>query len=622
MLNNPVTFDERVNRSLADMAKLRRFTGTPSEFWPAFLGSAAGITGATKGLLILKDAKQEGAWKKLGEWGDGTHADRTSMNFTRVLVELGDRAIRDGNAIQPLEQSATPDLMHYALAVKLALNRPEENCVATVLLANATEKQAHEALLRLQLVSDTPFSYLVNSTAGAAKADVEKFAVSLDVLSLLNAEKKFLGAGLAICNAAATRYNSDRVSLGWIEKGYIRLKSMSRTERFDKNMAAVKALELTMEECLDQDDEIIFPQPEGTTFVSRDHEKFAKEHSSGNMVSVPIRVDNAAVAVLTFERASKPFTAAEIQQFRLLCDQAARRLSDLKQRDGWVGVRMVRATKAQCAKVVGPEHTWAKVLAVLGFVALVVLFFVPFNYRVEGNFLLRSDNVAFLTTPFDGYIKAVNAKPGDTVRGAGILLQMNTDELELSHSEALADRVRYEREAEKARATNGLAEMRIALSLRDQSNARIKLLEHRLEQAAIKAPFDSIVVEGDLRERIGAPIKQGDALFKLSKMDGLYIEAEINQRDVHEFKEGAIATIAFVTQPRLKYPAKVERIYPAAFPKEGENIFIVRSALQGKPDNWWRPGMSGLVKVEAGKRSLAWILTHRTVDFLRMVLWW
>lgn len=622
MLNNPVNFDEKVNRSLADMARLRRFTGTPTEFWPAFLGSAALIAGASKGLLILKDPKGEGSWKKLGEWNDGAHADRTSMNFTRMLVDLGERCVRDGNAVQALEQSATPDLMHYAIGVKLALNRPEEVCVLTVLLPNATEKQAQEALLRLQLTADTPFSYLLNHTAGAAKADVEKFAVSLDVLSLLNAEKKFLAAGLALCNAVATRYNCDRVSLGWLEKGYIRLKSMSRTEKFDKNMAAVKALELMMEECLDQDDEIIFPQPEGTTFVSRDHEKFAREHSSVHMVSVPIRVDNAAVAVLTLERAAKPFSAAEVQQFRLLCDQAARRLADLQQQDGWLGARLARSTKTKCAKVLGPQHTWAKVLAILGFVGLIFLFFVPFNYRVEGNFLLRSDNVAFLTTPFDGYIKGVEVKPGDVIRAGGLMLQMNTDELELGHAEAQADKVRYEREAEKARATNGLAEMRISLALVDQTKARLQLLEHRLKQSAITAPFDGVLVEGDLRERIGAPIKQGDALFKLSKMDGLYVEAEINQRDIHEFKEGAEATIAFVTQPKLKYPVKVERIYPAAFPKEGENIFIVRAALQTKPDAWWRPGMSGLVKVEAGKRSLAWILTHRTVDFLRMVLWW
>jgi hypothetical protein len=102
----------------------------------------------------------------------------------------------------------------------------------------------------------------------------------------------------------------------------------------------------------------------------------------------------------------------------------------------------------------------------------------------------------------------------------------------------------------------------------------------------------------------------------------MYVEAEINQRDIHNLKPTADGEIAFVTQPKLKYKVKIDRIYPAAFPKEGENIFMVRCALVDKPASWWRPGMSGLVKLESGERTLLWILTHRTVDFLRMWLWW
>ena len=30
--------------------------------------------------------------------------------------------------------------------------------------------------------------------------------------------------------------------------------------------------------------------------------------------------------------------------------------------------------------------------------------------------------------------------------------------------------------------------------------------------------------------------------------------------------------------------------------------------------------MSGVARIDAGRRSLLWITTHRTVDFLR--LWW
>lgn len=619
MLN--ITPQENTSRGLDELSRLRRFAGPPAEFWPAFIGAASAVAGAEKGVLILKDPK-ENNWKKLSESAGSTHGERAVLTFNRHLIELGQRSAENGNALIAIEQTANADLKHFALGVKLPLNRPEEVCIATFLLRNATEQQAQEALVRAQLAADTPFAYLLTLSTSQAKGESEKFAASIDVITLLNAEKKFLAGSIALCNAVEARYTCDRVSLGWLERGYIRLKTISRTERFDKNMAAVKALELMMEECLDQDEEIVVPAPEKASFVWRDHEKFSKENSSGNICSLPIRVDGKAVAVLTCERQARAFSPAELQQLRLACDQAARRLSDLHEQEGWFGARLARSAKGHCAKLVGVEHTWAKLVAVLGAAALFILFLVPVNYRVQGNFILKSDAVSYLTAPFDGFIKEVKVRPGDRVSKDAVLLQLNTDELAIEEANALADQIRYEREAEKARATNGLADMRIALALADQAKAHLDMTRLRLQQSTIRAPFDGVIVEGDLRERIGAPVKQGDTLFKATKIEGIYVEGEINQRDVQNVKVGTHGQIAFVTMPKQKFSVSVERVYPAAMTKEAENIFVMRAMPEGQRADWWRPGMSGLVKVEAGKRTLFWILTHRTVDFLRLWLWW
>jgi hypothetical protein len=32
--------------------------------------------------------------------------------------------------------------------------------------------------------------------------------------------------------------------------------------------------------------------------------------------------------------------------------------------------------------------------------------------------------------------------------------------------------------------------------------------------------------------------------------------------------------------------------------------------------------MSGVAKLEVGERRLLWVLTRRTVDFLRLTFWW
>ena len=128
--------------------------------------------------------------------------------------------------------------------------------------------------------------------------------------------------------------------------------------------------------------------------------------------------------------------------------------------------------------------------------------------------------------------------------------------------------------------------------------------------------------EGDLRQRISAPVRQGDALLKVARIDRLYVEVEVHERDVQDVLGAKAAEIAFVAQPRSSFEVNVSVVEPSAQPKEEGNVFRLRASLASKPAPWFRPGMSGVCKVPSGNRTLAWILAHRTIDFLRMYLWW
>ena len=623
MASEPPVKNEDLARALKELPGLKQSSAPPKEFWPRFLTCLASLSLASRAVLLLRDSSQQPPrWRKIGEWSANAGASRFVAAFTEQLEPIAERCAQDGHFLAPLDPSASRGSGHYFVAVRLRLPGPNEECVAAFLLSEVHESGARESLLRLTLAADAPEVYLLNQAARQAKADVEKFAAALDLMVLVNTEKRFLAAALAFCNGVATHFRCDRASLGWLEAGYIRLQTISRTEKFDRQMAAAKALEVAMEESLDQDDEVIWPAPESSTVVFRDHAKFSGEQSVSCLCSFPLRIDGKAVAVLTCERQESAFTSNEIQQLRLCCDQVARRLADLKDHDRWFGARLASEAREQFAKLVGPEHTWAKILATTIALALAILFFFRVTYRVEGTFVLRSDEVSYLTAPFDGYIDKVFVRAGDAIPKDGKLVSLNTSELELEESAALADLNRYQREAEKARAAKALAEMRISQALAEQAKARLDMVRYRLEQAVIKSPFVGVIVEGDLRERLGAPVKQGDALFKVAKTETLYVEAEVNERDVHELIGKTAGEIAFVSQPKLKYPVRIITVEPAAVPKAEGNIFMVRCAVDGGPQPWWRPGMSGLCKLSVQKRTLFWILTHRTADFLRMKLWW
>ena len=607
----------------AELNQLRAWSGAPREFWPRFLAAVGKLTAARKVSLLFKTGGDKPVWQTVQEWSSNVGSAQFIPGFTAQLGAIAETCVTDGKQIHPQEQVRPGATGQFAISARLLFHRSNELYVIACLLPDVTEAGATEASQRLSLTADIPQSYQQSELNRKVTSDVERFAVALDLAAAVNAEKRFVAAALAISNALASRFACERVSLGWFKAGYIKLAALSRTEKFNRQMAAAQLLEAAMDECLDQDEEIVWPQPtEGSNLVARDHEKFSKDQNVTHLASFPLRVEGKPVAVLTCERNASPFSPAEVLQLRLCVDQCTRRLADLQRTDRWFGARLAAWAKDQLAVVLGPKHTWAKALAVLITVLLLVLFLVRVPYRVEGSFVVKSDDASFRTAPFDGYIERVFARPGDLVKSNAPLIQLATRELQLEESSAEADVVRYQREAEKARANNSLAEMRVALSLAEQSKARVDLVRYRISEATLRAPFDGVVVEGDLRERLSAPVKQGDALIRIAKLDRLYVEAEVPERDIHEILGKQRGEIAFVSQPKLKFPVRIVKIEPAAFPKNEGNVFLVRCEFDQSLENWWRPGMSGLCKLNVESRTLWWILTHRTVDFLRMKLWW
>ena len=610
------------SRVMEELSALRQFTGAPRDFWPRFLDAAAKLAAADVAVLLLGNPAKDGAppqgarWTKIGDWNSGSGLSKARTQFTSQLEPIAERGLT-GNFVEQTDAAGGI----FTVAVRLKLLNAADEVIFAVQLKDFTDAAARESLLRLGLVADVPAAFQQNLAAQKARGDVEKFAAVLDLNVPVNEATHFLPAALAFCNGIATRFRCDRASLGWLEGGYVKLRAMSRTEQFDRQMAAAQVLEAAMEECVDQDEEILWPPPEGVTTVARDHEKFAADQKSGNVCSLPLRLDGKVVAVLMCERQAAAFSAAELQQLRLGCDQVTRRLSELKHYDRWFGARWAAHTREYFAGWLGPEHTWSKVTAIFIVLVLAALFLVRVTYRVEGNFILRSDSAEYLTAPFDGYIDQVFVRAGDLVTNGQPMLTLNRAELLLDQSGALADVARYQRESDKARASGDIAGMRIDDALAQQSQARLDLVRYRLDHAVIKSEFNGVVVEGDLRERIASPVKLGDAMFKVARIDTLYAEAEIPERDVKEILGKSKGEIAFVTQPKLKFPVTIQTVEPAAVTKKDGNVFLVRLKPDGAAATWWRPGMTGLCKLSTEKRTLFWILTHRTADFLRMKLW-
>lgn len=603
---------------IQELQALRRYNGPLEAFWKRLLEAIAGLSMARAVLLL---SKPEGSsWRPVTGWppeGPTMGGLVASSESDHALIEA---AHGSGHSVRG-EQSGEP-VPGGRLALRVEAGEGQPPAVLLLLVDDAPPEHLVQSAIFLRMVADVPAAYQRERALDQAAKDVVRFGESLEVMSLINEATRFMKAAITFCNELATRYDCSRVSLGWLVGDYIKVQTLSHVEKFDHKTSAVQALEACLQESFDQDEEILWPRPVEFGAVTLAHEEYSRKYSAGSLVSLPVRVEGRPVGVITCERAQQPFNESEVQSLRLLCDQGARRLSDLKRTDRWFGARAWTAIQEGLGWVFGVRHTMMKVTGLLIAAIAWYLAFGTLPFRIEGVFLLRTDLLTVIPAPYEGYIQKVEVQVGDAVEIGDLLLTLDTRELLHDESASLAEVSRHAREAEKAEAKRALSEMKIARAMEAQALARLDKIRFRLKNSEVRAPMKGLIVEGDLKNMLGSPMRRGDVLFRLARIEELYPEIDIDERDIDHVTAGSIGEAALVSRPTFAFPIQVVQVEPAATVKDGHNRFTVRGSFTGTPADWWRPGMSGIAKIDVGPRNVGWILTHRTIEQVKLWLWW
>jgi len=441
-------------------------------------------------------------------------------------------------------------------------------------------------------------------------------------LSAVNQQNKFKGTAMAFCNEVASQWQCERVSVGFLKGRYVQLKAMSHTEDFSRKMKVVQDIESVMEECLDQDIEVLNPASRDSTYISRAADSLSKQYGPLAILSLPLRQDGEVVGVLTLERQiEKLFTVDEVETIRLACELCTARLFGLYESDRWIGATIAVRSRKFLASIVGPKYTWLKVAIVFLFAGILFLIFGKGQYRSESSFVLEATIQQVIPAPFDGYIESVEVEVGDEVEaGKSVLANLDTADLVLELAKAQADKLGYEKQASAAMSEGKTAERQIAKERVTKTEAQIKLLEYKISQASLISPISGVVVEGDLKRQIGAPVKVGDVLFEVCPLESLRAELFVPEDQIKDIEEGQQGELATASYPGRRIKFIVERINPIAEVVNERNVFKVRVQLLDTY-SWMRPGMEGIAKVSIGERRYIWIWSRKVVNWVRMKFW-
>jgi RND family efflux transporter MFP subunit len=444
----------------------------------------------------------------------------------------------------------------------------------------------------------------------------------LELIATSLQHERFQAAATAVATELATTLGCERVGIGFMKGRHIMLHALSHSASFGKKTNLIRAMEAAMDEAADQLATVVHPSPKGGPFqVTRAHAELLRLHGTGSVCTVPLTAGGTVLGALVLERpAGEEFDARTVE----LCEHAALLVGpvlDVKRReDRWLHEKARDSLRLQLDHLLGPRHVALKLWTGLGVLALIFFAFAKADYRVTADAMLEGEIQRAVAAALPGYIAESGARAGDVVKKGHLLAALDDRDLKLERLKWASQLAQRTGEQRQAMSGHERSRVMVVDAQRDQAEAQIALIDEQLARTRILAPFDAIVVKGDLSQSLGSPVERGNVLFELAPLDAYRVNMKVDERDVTDIAVGQTGILALSSMPHDELTIKIEKITPVSVSEEGRNYFRVEASLKSGAEKL-RPGMEGVGKIYVERRRIAWILTHKIVHWWRMWVW-
>jgi RND family efflux transporter MFP subunit len=376
-----------------------------------------------------------------------------------------------------------------------------------------------------------------------------------------------------------------------------------------------------MAEAVDQHATVVHPRIDERPIVARAHAELSRQHGAGSICTVPLVEGGRIYGALTLERsADTPFDAGAVELCEALGGLAGPALERHRREDRWITTKVGDALAGLAGRIVGPRHLGFKAALVAAAAVLAFLSLADGDFRVSATAVLEPVVRRAAVAPFNGYVAEAPVRAGDLVKQGQPLARLDDREMRLDRLKWLSQQEQLVRQYHQAMAQRNAAQVVILSSQIDQAKAEVALLDEQLGRTRLVAPFDAIVVTGDLSQSLGAPVERGQVLYELAPLDAFRVTLRVDERDVTAVRTGQRGTLLLTGAPAQGLPLTVEKITPVSVSEGGRNYFRVEARLDEGLQRL-RPGMEGVGKIEAGRARLVWIWTRSIVDWVRLELW-
>lgn len=473
------------------------------------------------------------------------------------------------------------------------------------------------------LPHQSPSSAPVPASAASPPPGEAEAAVAL-YASLLRASSS-RDAAQRLARALAGSASCTRVAVGLRDaRGVTAVLAVTGLAEVDPQAELIQGLAGAMDEAMDQAVAVQAPA------VDRAHDVIDLEHESlrqrvgGSVATVPLGVEGELIGAVCLHRAEgEPLTPGQLAAIEARLVLAAPLLQHWHLREAPWTQRLRRRALQQWLAWRQPDarrtRQWAAAAAVL----LAALALAPLEDRVSGRARVEGAEQRVLVAPTQGFLKSVQVRPGDRVAAGAVLAELMERDLELERERWSSQLAQHENAYAAAMARADRSAAGVSMARVAEAQAQLALIGEQLGRSQITAPFDAVVIQGDLSQSVGAPVKQGDPLFTLATQGRYRVIVSVDETEVAQVQPGQHGVLMLSSLPWDTRELVVERITPLAQAVEGRNVFEVQARLtqDSAGDADLRPGLIGHARLAVGRMPPLWAWGRAWVDRAR-VAWW
>ena len=459
------------------------------------------------------------------------------------------------------------------------------------------------------------------SLANPKKSDNDEFYGSVVGVLASCFEQQGYEQGLMRMVAELTsEFDCERVAFAEMRGLHCSLVALSNSADFDQRSNLVRRIADAMDEAVEQDRAILFPDSD-SKLIQRAHQKLLRNHDLSSVVTIPLASAGKIFGAVTLIGSeSSPLDDSALERCQQILSLLAPFLMLKRDQERGFLATMADTIGSTLSTLFGLRYLKTKLAVIIVATILTMASLVEADFRITADAVLEGEVQRVVAAPISGYLLSSAVRAGDTIRKGEVMASLNDSELKLELARLNGRLQKSRREYREAQSARDLVGYRVIKEQINQIIAETELIEQQLQSIHLTAPFDGVVIEGDLSQALGSPVERGDTLFKIAPLDDYRIILKVDEREIAYVEQGQQGLLTLSSLSQQSMPIRIERITSVAKAADGANFFRVEASLPEAGLNL-RPGMEGVGKISAGRERMVWIWTHDVIDWLRLWVW-